>query len=412
MDNFGYQKFDDFNEREKQYKEKIEQLENDLNNERNIYEIDNKNNEIITNIKNQISSKEKEIKEIIEQNNKQKEQLEIISHEIDIKLKKLSDTTQIVNINKKDDLILDGDIKVKEKQISNINNVIDILQNENDKLKMKLDYISYNNGNNGEKFKIIELDKKILALNQDIKQKKNKIQEHNKCLSIKNQILKKISMIQKDIYGEKEKNNKLKRKLGSTESKYLLIKQDYENKMKKNWENKNNNTKIYLKQNNNQKKNNSFTQNELNAILNAVGGNRNIYLNILKKLNINENNIENNNNMKNMENQIEALLKMQKMNISKSNQLIEEINNIEKNNNNKNKEINSLKKELEELKKEYNNKINNENGEDNKTNKEKEKKGKDDGPDDKIESKINDKKINSNYVRIAIDANRKKEDNS
>ena len=411
MDNFGYQKFDDFNEREKQYKEKIEQLENDLNNERNIYEIDNKNNEIITNIKNQISSKEKEIKEIIEQNNKQKEQLEIISHEIDIKLKKLSDTTQIVNINKKDDLILDGDIKVKEKQISNINNVIDILQNENDKLKMKLDYISYNNGNNGEKFKIIELDKKILALNQDIKQKKNIIQEHNKCLSIKNQILKKISMIQKDIYGEKEKNNKLKRKLGSTESKYLLIKQDYENKMKKNWENKNINTKIYLKQNNNQKKNNSFTQNELNAILNAVGGNRNIYLNILKKLNINENNIENNNNMKNMENQIEALLKMQKMNISKSNQLIEEINNIEKNNNNKNKEINSLKKELEELKKEYNNKINNENGEDNKTNKEKEKKGKDDGPDDKIESKINDKKINSNYVRIEIDANRKKEDN-
>ena len=142
MDNFGYQKFDDFNEREKQYKEKIEQLENDLNNERNIYEIDNKNNEIITNIKNQISSKEKEIKEIMEQNNKQKEQLEIISHEIDIKLKKLSDATQIVNINKKDDLILDGDIKVKEKQISNINNVIDILQNENDKLKMKLDYMN------------------------------------------------------------------------------------------------------------------------------------------------------------------------------------------------------------------------------------------------------------------------------
>ena len=120
MDNYGYQKFDDFNEREKQYKEKIEQLENDLNNERNIFEVDNKNNEIITNIKNQISSKEKEIKEIMEQNNKQKEQLEIISHEIDLKLKKLSDATQIVNI------------KVKEKQISNINNVIDILQNEND----------------------------------------------------------------------------------------------------------------------------------------------------------------------------------------------------------------------------------------------------------------------------------------
>ena len=220
-------------------------------------------------------------------------------------------------------------------------------------------------------------------------------------------------MIQKDIDGEKEKNNKLKRKLGSTESKYILIKQDYESKMEKQWGKKSNNTKIYLKQNNNQQKDNLFTQNELNAILNAVGGNRNIYLNILKKLNINENNIENNNNMKNLENQIETLLKKQKMNISKSNQLIEEINNIEKNNNNKDKEINCLKKELEELKKEYNNKMNNnKNEEDNKAKKEKEKKGKDDGFDDKIESKINDKKLNSNFVRIKIDANRKKEEDN
>ena len=147
MDNFPYQKLNDFGEREKQYKEKIEQLEHDLDNERNIYEIDNKNSEIILNIKKEISTKEKEIQEIIEKNNKQKEQLESISHEIDIKLKKLSDTTQIVKIKKKEDIVFDDDIKVKEKQISNINNLIDILQIENDKLKMKLDFISYNNGN-------------------------------------------------------------------------------------------------------------------------------------------------------------------------------------------------------------------------------------------------------------------------
>jgi uncharacterized protein YoxC len=211
-------------------------------------------------------------------------------------------------------------------------------------------------------------------------------------------------MIQKDIDGEKEKNNKLKRKLGSTESKYILIKQDYESKMEKQWGKKSNNTKIYLKQNNNQQRDNLFTKNELNAILNAVGGNRNIYLNILKKLNINENNIENNNNMKNLENQIETLLKKQKMNISKSNQLIEEINNIERNNNSKNEEIKSLKKVLEELNKEYKNKMNN-NYEENKENKS-------DVFDDKIKSKISDKKINSNFVRIKIDANKKKEDNS
>ena len=393
MDIYNLEKSNDFEEREKHYKEKIEQLENDLDKERNIYQIDNKNSEIITNIKNEILSKEKEIQEIIEKNNKQKEQLESISHEIDIKLKKLSDTTHIVQIKKKEDsLNLDDDIKVKEKQINNINNLIDILQIENDKLKMKLDFITYNNGNNGEKFKIIELDKKILSLNQDIKQKKMIIQEHNKCLSIKNQILKKISLIQKEIFSEKEKNNKFKRKLSSTESKYILIKQDYENKFKNQYNSvKNKNSKkIY----NNDNVHNYFSQNELNAIFGAVGGNQNLFKNILKKLNINENNIEGNNNAKFLENQIGIFQKKQKINIIKNNQLIEEIHEIEKKNNNKSKEIDKLKKELENLKKINNNITDNS----------------DDYDKDNLD-KITSKKI-AHFERIEIDANKNKEDNS
>ena len=119
MENFNLDQLNDFEEREKHYKEKIEQLENDLNKERNIYDIDNKNSEIISNIKNEILSKEKEIQEMTDKNNKQKEQLILISHEIDKKLKKLSDTTQIVQIKKKENsLNFDDDIKVKEKQIS------------------------------------------------------------------------------------------------------------------------------------------------------------------------------------------------------------------------------------------------------------------------------------------------------
>ena len=396
MDNFNFWKLKDFDKREKCYKEKIEQLENDLDKERNIYEIDNKNSEIITNIKNEILSKEKQIQEIMEQNNKQKEQLELISHEIDLKLKKLSDTTKIVQIKKKNEYInFDDDIKVKEKQISNINNIIELLQIENDKLKMKLDFMAYNNGNNGEKFKIIELDKKILALNQDIKQKKIIIQEHNKCLSIKNQILKKISLIQKQISGEKEKNNKLKKKLGSTESKYILIKQDYENRFKNQWSSTNKNYKKYLQNDNNiQNVQNIFTQNELNAILVAVGGNKNIFNNIIKKLNINENKIEANNNLKILENQIEVFQKKQKMNIIKNNQLIEEIKDIEKRNNQKKKEINKLKMELENLKNENNNI----------------KENSEDFDKDNID-KISSKRINSKFTRIEIDANKNKEDN-
>ena len=102
MEEYNQENIDDFMEREKHYKQKIEQLEDDIEKERNIYDISNKNSEILNNLKNDISSKEKEIQEITAQNNKQKEELELVSHEIDLKLKKLSDSTQIVNIKKRE----------------------------------------------------------------------------------------------------------------------------------------------------------------------------------------------------------------------------------------------------------------------------------------------------------------------
>ena len=169
-------------------------------------------------------------------------------------------------------------------------------------------------------------------MNQDLKQKKLIIQEHNKCLSIKNQILKKISLIQKEISGEKEKNIKLKKKLGSTENKYMLIKQDYENKIKNQWISANNISKKYVQNENfcNITQQNKFTQYELNAIFNAVGGNKTIFNNIVKKVNENENQIEANNKLKNLENKIEIFKKKQKLNSMKNNQLMDVINDIEK----------------------------------------------------------------------------------
>ena len=398
MDNYNLENIEDFEEREKHYKEKIEQLENDLQKERNIYDIHDKNSEIIINLKNDILSKEKQIQEITAQNNKQKEELELVSHEIDLKLKKLSDTTQIVNIKKRDNQTQSiEDIKMKEKQISNINNIIDILQNENEKLKNKLDYLVHNNGNGSEKFKVIELDKKILSLNKDIKQKKLIIQEHNKCASIKNQILKKINLIQKEIYTEREISNKLKKKLGATGNKYMLIKQDYENKAK-NQRFLKSNKKIYLKREPQIK--NIFTKNELNAIFCAVNYNKDVLLNILKKLNVNQDDINsiinsdgNNNNIKYMENQIEIFQNKQKVNIEKSNKLIEQINEIEQINNNKNKKINLLKTELDNLLDEQNNETISENNDVNEKHKE----------------KVNNK-IFSNFRKIKIDANKNKED--
>ena len=401
MEIYNFEKANDFIEREKHYKEKIEQLENDLQKERNIYEIFNKNSEVITNLKNDILLKEKEIQEITAQNNKQKEELESVSHEIDLKLKKLSDTTQIVNIKKRDNQTQSyEDIKMKEKQINNINNIIDILQNENDKLKIKLDFLMHNNGTTGEKFKIIELDKKILSLNKDIKKKKQIIQEHNKCASIKNQILKKIYLIQKEIYSERELSHKLKKKLGSTGNKYMLIKQEYENKFK-NQRFSRSNKKIYLKKETPSK--NVFSQNELDAILCAVNYNKNAFIEIMKKLNVKEDifnninfdgiNITNNNNIKFMENQIEIFQNKHKVNLEKSNKLLEQINEVEQNNSNKNKKINLLKNELDNLLDEHNNKSPTENNDFNE------------------KDKINNK-INLNFRRIKIDANKNREDNS
>ena len=398
MEEYNQENIDDFMEREKHYKQKIEQLEDDIEKERNIYDISNKNSEILNNLKNDISSKEKEIQEITAQNTKQKEELELVSHEIDLKLKKLSDTTQIVNIKKRDNQFQSNeDIKMKEKQISNINNIIEMLQNENDKLKIKLDFLNHNNGAGGEKFKLLELDKKILSLNKDIKKKKLLVQEHIKCASIKNQILKKINLIQKEIYTERETSNKLKKKVGAIGNKYMQIKQEYENKSK-NQRFSRGNKKIYLKKEPYTK--NAFNQNELNAILYAVNNNKTVFFDILKKLNVNEDiinniNLDENNNIKLMENQIEIFQNKQKANIEKSNKLLEQINEIEQNNNDKNKKINFLKNELDNLlgKQDVNQNENNDFNE-------------------KEKDKIINNKINSNFKRIKIDANKNKEDNS
>ena len=398
MEEYNQENIDDFMEREKHYKQKIEQLEDDLEKERNIYDISNKNSEILNNLKNDISSKEKEIQEITAQNTKQKEELELVSHEIDLKLKKLSDTTQIVNIKKRDNQFQSNeDIKMKEKQISNINNIIEMLQNENDKLKIKLDFLNHNNGAGGEKFKLLELDKKILSLNKDIKKKKLLVQEHIKCASIKNQILKKINLIQKEIYTERETSNKLKKKVGAIGNKYMQIKQEYENKSK-NQRFSRGNKKIYLKKEPYTK--NAFNQNELNAILYAVNNNKTVFFDILKKLNVNEDiinniNLDENNDIKLMENQIEIFQNKQKANIEKSNKLLEQINEVEQNNNNKNKKINFLKNELDNLlgKQDVNQNENNDFNE-------------------KEKDKIINNKINSNFKRIKIDANKNKEDNS
>ena len=339
---------EDKDTREREFKERIDQLEKDLNKERNIYDVSSKNSETIINMKNEILSKENEIKNIMDLNDKQKKQLELISREIDLKLKKLSSNTIQINTNPTSvSNINDNDMKLKEKQINNLNNLIEVLQNDNEFLKNKLNCIYSSGSGNDNKFKLIELDKKILALNQDIKQKKLILQKHNKCISIKNQILKKISVIQEEINVEKEKNIKFKKKLETIENRYLLIKKDYENKIKSKETPSNNFPPL------NKISNKFFTQNELNAIFFATNNNKEIFENILSKFEKCDLNQREGNSY--MEKQMEILQNEQKINKIKISQLNNEINEIEKSNNMKNNEISNLMNEINNLKTEYGN---------------------------------------------------------
>ena len=190
-------------------------------------------NEII-NLKNEIEAKNKKIKKYAVINTKQREQLEKLSQEIDEKLNKMNYkavTRNIQNENKKineikykknisEQKMLENNIIAKEKQLKNIMTLIDILQKENENLKIKIE----NAKNTEQKFKLIdgqkEQEKQLTQLNNDIKQKKLELKEHSKCLAIKAELLRKISLIKDEITINHEKLTEAQKKYEDLENKY------------------------------------------------------------------------------------------------------------------------------------------------------------------------------------------------
>lgn len=172
-------------EEENEYKNKIAQLQKDLEIEREKAQIKQNEPNVIENLKNEINSKNKEIKKYAAINTRQREQLEKLSQEIDTKLNKMNFkivTRNIQNETKKineiklkknysEQEMVDNNISAKEKQLKNIMSLIEILQKENETLKIKID----NAKNTEQKFKLIdgqkEQEKQLTILNNDIKQK-------------------------------------------------------------------------------------------------------------------------------------------------------------------------------------------------------------------------------------------------
>ena len=221
-------------EEENEYKNKISQLQKDLEKEKaKAQSKQNDPNEIIK-LKNEIEAKNKEIKKYAIINTKQRDQLEKLSQEIDEKLNKMNYkavTRNIQNENKKINEIkykknvseqkkIENNIAAKEKQLKNIMTLIEILQKENENLKIKIE----NAKNTEQKFKLIdgqkEQEKQLAQLNNDIKQKKLELKEHSKCFGLKTELLRKISLIKDEITINHEKLTEAQKKYEELENKY------------------------------------------------------------------------------------------------------------------------------------------------------------------------------------------------
>ena len=220
-------------EQENEYKNRIIQLQKELEKEREKSQVKQNDPNVLENLRVEINSKNKEIKKYATINTKQRDQLEKLSQEIDEKLNKMNLKAVTRNIqieNKKineikfkknisDQKMIENNISAKEKQLKNIMTLIDILQKENEKLKIKIE----NAKNTEQKFKLIdgqkEQEKQLTALNNDIKQKKLELKEHSKCFAIKNELLRKISLIKDEITINHEKLTEVQKKYEELENK-------------------------------------------------------------------------------------------------------------------------------------------------------------------------------------------------
>ena len=223
-------------EEENEYKNKIAQLNKDLEKERKkVQKIQNDPN-VILKLKKEINTKNKEIKKFAIINTNQRNELEQLSKELDNKLDKMNykAVTRNIKIESKkindmkfkkhltEQEIYENNISSKEKQLKNIMSLMEILQKENEKLKSKLD----NAKNTEKKFKLIdgqkEQERQLAILNNDIKQKRLQLNEHSKCVGLKNELLKRISLIKEEITINHEKLTEFQKKYENLENKINL----------------------------------------------------------------------------------------------------------------------------------------------------------------------------------------------
>lgn len=217
---------EEFHLREIEYKEKIKQLEDELHIERNKATEKQKisSEDIVNGIKKELQQKENDINKYITLNTKQRKELERLSKEIDKKLKSMTFKHVTDRIKKerkpKKEEDQDAAIKIVENQLKNALQLVDILTKDNQMLKDKcakaLDY----NSRYELADKAKENDNTIIALNMEIKQLKRKLEEHSKCVKIKNEYEKNIRITGEDLRKAKLRNEEMKTKIKIEEELY------------------------------------------------------------------------------------------------------------------------------------------------------------------------------------------------
>ena len=217
---------EEFHLREIEYKEKIKQLEDELHIERNKATEKQKisSEDIVNGIKKELQQKENDINKYITLNTKQRKELERLSKEIDKKLKSMTFKHVTDRIKKerkpKKEEDPDAAIKIVENQLKNALQLVDILTKDNQMLKDKcaqaLDY----NSRYELADKAKENDNTIIALNMEIKQLKRKLEEHSKCVKIKNEYEKNIRITREDLRKAKLRNEEMKTKIKIEEELY------------------------------------------------------------------------------------------------------------------------------------------------------------------------------------------------
>ena len=298
---------EEFYLREIEYKEKIKELEQALNEEKNKSTVKQKisSEEILNNLRKELQEKDIEINKYIFSNTKQRQELENLSKEIDKKLKYMNFKHVTDRIKKErrpiKETTPEDSIKIVENQLKNALKLVDVLTKDNQQLKEKcnsaMDYKS--------KYDLIdkskENDSTIISLNLEIKKLKRQVGEHLKCQKIKDDYEKSIRLAKEDLRKAQLKNEEMKTKIQEEEENYIKNLNSPKEKQKSVGKNKMNTRRISLKKRlpNEEKPNNSnnqkletsmqnglsvFTKEEQEALLQAFDNNNTQFELFIKKV--------------------------------------------------------------------------------------------------------------------------------